>query len=332
MDVRATLRQGIAAHRSGDVSAAEAAYREAAREGSRDAAHNLGVLYRMAGRLEEAEAVLRQVIATWPEADDSRHTLGMVLLGQGRYAEGWPLYEKRLTTPPFAFLWRLPMPQWQGEPLDGRRLVVLGEQGFGDQLMFGRFLPRLPPQTVTYVSPVLAGLLANTTTYPGGRPDGDAWVSMGSLPGLLNVTLETLQGGAYIAPPVGVRSGGGVGVVTKGRATHVNDTNRSLHGEDAAALLALGRDLSPEATGATSFLETAAIVAELDLVISVDSAIAHLAGAMGKPVWLLLPAWDTDWRWLRTRSDSPWYDSARLFRQPEVGHWEPVLEEIRRAL
>jgi ADP-heptose:LPS heptosyltransferase len=91
-------------------------------------------------------------------------------------------------------------------------------------------------------------------------------------------------------------------------------------------------DLQPEVTGARDMLDTAEIIEGLDLVISVDTSVAHLAGALGKPVWILLPAENTDWRWMRGRVDSPWYPSARLYRQTKSGDWSPVLAKVRDDL
>lgn len=99
-----------------------------------------------------------------------------------------------------------------------------------------------------------------------------------------------------------------------------------------ADMLTLGRDLRPEATGARDFLESAEIVAGLDLVITIDTAMAHLAGSLGVPTWILLPAVDTDWRWLRGRTDSPWYPSVRLLRQPSPGDWAGALEAVESEL
>ncbi len=115
-----------------------------------------------------------------------------------------------------------------------------------------------------------------------------------------------------------------------GNPGHRNDANRSLKPDQAADLLSLPGAISlrPEDTGAADFAETADIVAGLDLVISVDTAVAHLAGAMGKPVWILLPATGTDWRWLRDRTDSPWYPSAKLYRQSRGEGWDGVISRV----
>jgi hypothetical protein len=124
--------------------------------------------------------------------------------------------------------------------------------------------------------------------------------------------------------------GDGVGVVPVGSPTHANDRNRSLPPDAAARLLRLGRDLRPEATGARDFLETAEIVARLDLVITVDTAVAHLAGAIGKPCVVLL-ADPGEWRW-GSGERSPWYPEFTLFRQPEPGNWAVVLDRLEREL
>jgi hypothetical protein len=168
----------------------------------------------------------------------------------------------------------------------------------------------------------------------GSSPDPEAvrsdyWVLLGSLPLRLGVTLEALP------PPAGfpglAMGSGGVGVMAQGSRALVDD-QRSLPARYAPRLLKLGYDLSPDATGATDFEATAEIIAGLDLVISVDTAVAHLAASLGKPTWVLLPARGADWRWLRGRDDSPWYPSARLIRQRAVGDWEPVLRRVETAL
>jgi len=146
-----------------------------------------------------------------------------------------------------------------------------------------------------------------------------------------------------------------VGLVWKGNADHKNDANRSLPGLSTLAplwsvqgvtfislqkgageaeakyppgnqpIVALGSEIADLA-------DTAAIVALLDFVICVDTSIAHLAGALGKPCWVLLPSIDTDWRWLGERGDSPWYPTMRLFRQEGTGDWGKTVERVREAL
>ncbi len=147
-----------------------------------------------------------------------------------------------------------------------------------------------------------------------------------------------------------------VGLVWKGSLSFENDTYRSLPhlatlaplwqvpgvrfvslqkgaGEDEAAQPPHGQPLVHLGSEFRDFADTAAVVAQLDLVISVDTAVAHLAGALGKPCWLLLPDYKTDWRWLTGRSDSPWYPEVmRLFRQPATGRWAPVMADVRKAL
>ena len=156
----------------------------------------------------------------------------------------------------------------------------------------------------------------------------------GSLAARLGMTLETVPAGPYIAAPHAwplLGEGLNVGLMTRGNPTHENDANRSLP-EDAARRLrdlpVRTFDLDPAATGARDFADTAALLERLDLVISVDTAVAHLAGAMGRPGWVLLPAVETDWRWLRGRRDSPWYPSLTLYRQGPGEGWGPVIDRV----
>jgi tetratricopeptide (TPR) repeat protein len=331
------LDEGLAAHRAGHFAEAEALYQAARGEEPWRAAHNLGILQSSLGRLEAAEQAFREALAASPENPESRYSLAHVLLAAGRWAEGWPLYEARRELPRL----ELPkpphdLPEWRGEPLDGRRLLVVGEQGFGDQLMFARFLPQLSAMgaRVSYLCRpglmrLIAGALPNTADLSGMR--FDAWTLAGSLPLRFGTRLDSLPPPTPLALTA-APGGQGIGVVTRGRPTHLNDANRSLSGEAQGRLLALGRDLSPEATGARDFRDTARIIAGLERVISVDTGVAHLAATLGKPTWILLPHVGTDWRWMRGRPDSPWYPSVRLFRQPRPGDWAAVLDEVEAAL
>jgi hypothetical protein len=103
-------------------------------------------------------------------------------------------------------------------------------------------------------------------------------------------------------------------------------------GEEEALMPPSGMPLHAVGPQLADFAETAAVIANLDLVISVDTAVAHLAGALGKPCWLLLPDYRCDWRWMAGRGDTPWYLSMRLFRQPHGGGWAPVIADVASAL
>jgi hypothetical protein len=186
-------------------------------------------------------------------------------------------------------------------------------------------------------------------------PAYDAWIDQASLPHVFSTTIDTIPAAAgYLrADPARVAAWGlrlpagrKVGVAFAGNPKHPGDRRRSipadligglrdivdlrfvnLHHGDAARGLGLP-DLTP---WLTDYAETAALIANLDLVVTVDTSVAHLAGALGKPVWILLPH-APDWRWLLGRCDSPWYRSARLFRQGTPGDWSGVLAEVTTQL
>ncbi|MBI4741601.1 MAG: tetratricopeptide repeat protein, partial [Betaproteobacteria bacterium] len=329
-----------------ELDGAESGYRRAIElQPDYLAAHvNLGSLLKDSARFAEAEAAYRSALELKPDFAEGRWNLSLLLLLQGKYAEGWPYYEARYdpahrdrpATKP-----RLPFPQWQGEPLAGKSLVVWGEQGLGDEIQFARYLPLLKARGLTRLTlvgqPALKTLQQST---PGADavislgealPAHDYWTFLLSLPLRFGTTLQTIPATLpYLrADPERMarwrvrlpRDGFKVGLVWRGSAGHKNDANRSLPGLAALApLWAVPGD-------------TAAIVAQLDLVVCVDTSVAHLAGALGKPCWVLLPAVGTDWRWLQERADSPWYPGVvRLFRQTSAGRWEETVGEVARAL
>ena len=278
-----------------------------------------------------------------PTAAAAAGALGARLLSEGRYEEGFALWEGRHAAPRLAKP-KLAWPEWRGEPLAGKRLVVWPEQGLGDQIMFARFAPLLQRQgvdvTVLCLPPLqrlLAGCLGVRVLAATGAvsfPDPDYWVMTCSLAGRMGVTVESIPAAPYLralGPGPGLPEGFKVGLVTSGSPAHGNDAQRSLPPQEAARLRAMAAQvvpLDPANTGARDFADTAAIVEQLDLVVTVDTAAAHLAGAMGKPCWVLVPAVGTDWRWLQARSDSPWYPSVRLYRQPRAGAWDEVADRV----
>jgi hypothetical protein len=249
--------------------------------------------------------------------------------------------------------WHLPRHQqwvWDGRPLAGQRVLVRCYHGLGDTIQFARFftpLAALASELVIWAPPALVELLRTvdgvTRVLPlhDGAPEIDYDVDIESMeiPHALRVSLAELPARVpYFAVPAAERfsKGTSVGVVAQSGDW---DASRSVPPELLATLpgvsvlnLQLGdpipaaRDIStPDA------LQLAARIRALDLVISVDTMVAHLAGALGVRTWTLLKA-DADWRWMDDRSDSPWYPTMRLFRQPRAGAWDDVLACVRREL
>lgn len=300
----------------------------------------------------------------------SRYHRGLALLLAGNFAAGWADYEARLDVPALGHR-HYATPRWTGDPLNGRRLLVVAEQGYGDMIQFARFVPLLQRfgGEILFEAPadlleIFAPLADRTTLI--ASDDGlvsedrfDCHVHLMSLGRLFGATADTIPAGIpYIAaPPNRIEawrdrlSGPGfkVGLCWAGRPTHLQDAQRSIDSTlltpladiDSVCLYSLQKDtttrpldpalgnqleadLGPDLT---CFAETAAILKHLDLIITVDTSLAHLAGALGKPVWTLLPH-APDWRWLLGREDTPWYPTMRLFRQQTAGDWKGVIETV----
>jgi tetratricopeptide (TPR) repeat protein len=265
-----------------------------------------------------------------------------------------------------------PQPLWLGEgDIGGKTVLLHSEQGFGDTIQFCRYVPLVAARGARVILEVEAPLRALMTCLAGPAqvvakddplPDFDLQCPLPSLPLAFKTELETIPSiTSYLRackPAVerwgvllSTRRSPRIGLAWAGNAKHVRDLERSMRLRDLLPLLDIGASfvsLQKEVRAADAetlmgcgmlrfdrelgdFADTAALITQLDLVISVDTSVAHLAGALGKPVWILLTH-APDWRWLLDRDDSPWYPSARLFRQRETREWGSVIMRLRDAL
>ncbi len=335
-----------------------------------EALASLAHLLTSLGRLDEALAVSRRAIELDPARPATRWNHAVTLMLAGNFAEGWREFEWRKRRFPGSFV-TLPAPEWNGEPLAGKTILVLAEQGAGDTIQFMRYLPLLSKRAEHVIlechaslAPLVASMPGVIATVPQGgpsanRPHHDVWVDQLSLPRLFGTTLESIPYPAGYLKPDSVRAmawdrhlpeGLRVGLAWAGNPSHSNDKRRSAPPAALAPIIAAGgrsivtlqvgpraRDVSKlfgltDRSGRlTDWSETAAAISGLDVVITVDTAIAHLAGALGIPAWVMLP-FAPDWRWMLGREDSPWYAGMRLFRQERPGDWARVAERVATSL
>ncbi len=329
------------------------------------------------GHPEQGIAAYKMALTLVPGFPLGHWNLALALLTRGDFTAGWREYLWRWQWDKFPEVHRrLPSPEWRGESLAGKTILVWAEQGYGDAIQFAPMVLKLAEQARTVyleVTTPQVRLFADSFDDPkiversrdphtlalAERPD--YVVPLMNLPALLNLGLDDLPLAVrYLKPresdvsPWRTRLGPQqtikVGLVWAGRPMHAEDRRRSLPLERLQPLfdhrgiswfsLQVGEqagrwganlpltDLSPHLK---DFSDTASAIAVLDLVISVDTAVAHLAAGLGKPVWTLIPA-VADWRWLTKRTDTPWYPSMRLFRQSTPGDWTGVIAEVGEAL
>lgn len=312
------------------------------------------------GRDAEAVADLERALAIDPDYAEAHACLGITRLRMGDFDSGWKEYQWRWQTRLAKGHARsFPRPRWTGvEDIRGKTILVHCEQGLGDTIQFSRYLPLLAARganTIFEVPTPLAGLLSgvegigSVIGYGQQAPDYDFHCPTFDLPAAF-AHLVPPPAAIQIAHAERTDTEFRVGLVWSGSQTHPNDGNRSIALDTLIERLpkdvryvSLQKDLRPadaatldrhpgiERPSLADFEQTARICASVDAVVSVDTAGAHLAGTIRKPLLLLIP-FNPDWRWQRERTDTPWYPTATLYRQPAIGNWDEPLARIAMDL
>ncbi|MGD0461964.1 MAG: tetratricopeptide repeat protein [Tepidisphaeraceae bacterium] len=329
---------------------------------------SLGAALLALGRFDEAIHACRNAIRRKPDLPGAHLNLALAELVLGNLERGWPEYEWRVRFADLLPPRQISLPTWDGTRLDTKTILLYSEQGFGDAIHFMRYVPMVAGLGGRVVLECPAALLRLFRGCPGvdravasggPLPPCDFQCALPSLPGLFKTTVQSIPAAIpYLAADAKaaeswrnrIEPSGDVlqvGLAWAGRPENRNDRNRSIRLENFSPLATVTgvRFHSLQTNQATNsplalsdwsdllkdFAETAALIANLGLIISVDTAVAHLAGAMGKPVWLLLP-FPPDWRWMLDRTDTPWYPTMRLFRQKTPGDWDAVIRRVAEDL
>ena len=321
------------------------------------------------GELPAAIEAGSRAISIDSKSHRARYNLSLALLKSGNLSQAWEFYESRWHCPGYVgALPALAKPQWNGGNPANRRILIRAEQGCGDTIQFSRYIPmlaQLGAKVILECQPELKPLLAN---LPGvwrviarGEAPGnyDYHLPLLSLPGIFLTDWSTIparapylhldiQRAATWAGRMAQWPQFKCGLVWAGSALHRDDKSRSLDLAELAPLAAISdirffslqKDREPQACfpglidlspHLSDFAETAAALTNLDLLISVDTSAAHLAGALARPVWALIP-FDCDWRWMTGTENSPWYPSMRLIRQPARGDWSGAIAQVASLL
>lgn len=337
---------------------------------SPEAYFNKGLTLRAMGRLQQATFCFDRALALRADYAEAEWDRSLTMLMNNELQEGFAAYEARWKLPNVERP-ALPGQGWTGSDPAGKRILMYAEQGFGDTLQFiryGQLLKQKRATVIAYVQNELVDLLKGCTFldevygYKDTIPGFDAHAPLMSLPFLLGTTNTTVPASVpYVAVPPAApfeflkrpKNEIKVGICWAGKPTHKNDRNRTIGLAPFLKLLAVPRtalfglqvsdrqadiaeygadglvyNLAPHIK---SFVDTAQILQQLDLVITVDTSLAHLAGAMGRPVWLVLPMVG-DWRWLQHGEKTSWYPSMQIFRQTEFGNWDNVFDDVVQHL
>lgn len=356
---------------SGQTREAEVCLRKAVgiRPGYAAAWNNLANLHVELSRIDEAIQCYTKAISLEPEYAEAHTNRALALLLSGHFEEGWQEFEWRWKQPGAAAR-TLGKPEWDGSDVRGKRILLHAEQGAGDTIQFVRYARLLHQQgakVLVHCQESLRSLLEGApylTQVFSGPISGaafDVHAPLMSLPRLFGTRPDCIpEDVPYLEPVPGSAApeeltssrAFRVGLVWAGNPSHRNDRNRSIGLsllEDTVRIegirffsLQLGRTPADEqwmssraivdlAPYLSDYAATAACVQQLDVLVTVDTSVAHLAGALGKPVWMLLPTCN-DWRWQQKGEDSPWYPSMRLYRQTRLRDWKPVTQRIASDL
>ena len=323
--------------------------------------HTLGNVLRALNRPAEALDSYAKALALKPDLVEARWHASLALLTVGDFANGWIAHEARRQ---LRGVWIEPtfkQPEWRGEDLHGRNILLWTEQGFGDGIQFVRYAS-LVAQRGGRVSmlcqPEVARLFQSSPaiehvfTTPESAVDFDLHAPLLSLPAIFRTTLDTIPAAMpylFADPALSRKWAGrlqrdrkiGLAWASFGRERWIPaeafDCLATIPDVTFCSLQKGGGGHRPKlqmldfTSDLNDFAETAALIDQLDLIVTCDTAVAHLAGALNKPTWILLP-YAAPWRWMLDRPDSPWYPSVRLFRQPRTGDWATVLQAVAHQL
>ncbi len=327
--------------------------------------NNFGNTCVSAGDYERGKDCFLKSIRGNPKLMDARLNAAVLQLLTGNLPRGWREYEVRWSAPGFGTpLFKSKKPRWRGKSLDGKTLLLTHEQGFGDTIQFIRYVPlikeRHPTSRIRWVGPKeLCNLLRHVEGLDEvmnelNDDEYDYHSPLLSLPGIFGTRLGNIPASIpyFKFPPTGFDKLPhlSVAICWAGRAEYGNDKWRSTKLEQWAPILSVPgvkfysvqvgvpqsqvtgfpaiTDLSPNIS---DYVDTARYFQDMDLLISVDSSVVHLAGALGLETWMLTP-FNPDWRWLLGTERSEWYPALRLFRQPAKDAWAPVFERVRAEL
>ena len=341
---------------------------------SASAFNNYGNVLRESGDPAGAIPFLQRSIQLAPAHPTAQFNLAVAYLLAGDYARGWPQYETRWNYEHLAgTLPNYLQPRWAGQDVQDKTVLVIGEQGHGDNIQFVRFVGDLTARGARVIltlnpslKPLIIGEAIPTILTDGDPlPEFDYWVPIMSIPAVIGTTVDNIASVQYYLTAdtalqrawqerLGPKRRLRVGFCWSGRRDTWINRHKAMPFEvmlelvrrnpsyewinlqsdcteqEEAELVAAGVTAYPGAI--RNFADSAALLMHMDVVLSVDTAVAHLAGALGRPVWVMLSQYALDWRWLLDRDSSPWYSTARLFRQPVMGDWATVTERIHKFL